>query len=105
MIKLEAGKPYDHMAASTMGRQRAADAAHLCLDALQNMDAEDVVMGSAVLFAALCKQLGLNPEELHGMASKVLRYEPNHRRTNDSVQSLLDFIRLRIKGDVNVTVS
>lgn len=98
-------RPFDYHRMTLLPRIKAADAAHAALDPLQQLSPEEMVMGSALLFATLTKRCGLDAGELYAMATRVLAAEPFHKRANDSLQSLQDFAGLRIKGEHNVSIS
>lgn len=98
-------RPFDYHTMTQLARQRAADAAHATLDGLQNLTPEEIVLGVAVLFAAVTRRSGLDPEDLYQMGLRVLKPEPLHRRANDSLQSLTDFVALRVKGERDVSIS
>lgn len=100
-----AERPFDYHTMTQLPRQSAADSAILALDAVQRLEPEAQMLGVAVLFAAMCHRVGVNPSDMHTMGSRVLRYEPLHRRANDSIQALQDYAGLRIKGDPNVSIA
>ncbi|WP_269929976.1 hypothetical protein [Aminobacter sp. HY435] len=79
-------------------RDAAARAAHLALFQLQDiMVPEEQVLGVGVLFAAMCLRCGLEPSALFGMGRKVLLApEDGDRPTDDSLQSLRDFLGARV---------
>lgn len=83
-------------------RERAAQVAHEALFPLQNLKPHEMVAGLGLLFATICHRVQIDPEEVHRLGLRILRDEPMHRQTNDSLQSLKDFAGLRIKGDRNV---
>lgn len=102
---IPASRPFDFHTMTQLPRQLAADAAHAALDGVQQRSPEEMVLGVALLFAAIAKRVGVDPAETYAMATRVLDYEPHHRRANDSLQSLQDFAGIRIKGDTNVSIS
>lgn len=97
-------RAFDYHRMTLMPRLDAADSAHRVLDVLQKRPPEEIVLGTAVLFAALCKRLRLSPSDIHNAGMRVLEAEPFHKRANDSLQSLQDFAGLRIAGE-DVSIS
>ncbi len=80
-------------------RRQAADAAQLALFGVQDERPEVMLLGVAVLFAALCSRCGLDPEEMHTMGRSVLMArEDFHKQTNDSLSALRSFAGLRVMG-------
>lgn len=86
-------------------RLKAAEAAFEALHPVQNLRPEPMVAGVAVLFAALCHRVGLEPQEVHSLGLKILYADDPFSRTNDILQSLRDFAGIRIKGDETVGFS
>jgi len=95
----------DRDALMLVNRDVAAACAHEALFPIQSMQPHEIVAGAAVLFAAICSRVGLDPEEVHGIGLRILREEDFHQKTNASLQSLRDFAGLRIKGDANVSIA
>lgn len=100
-----ASRPFDYHTMTSLDRQLAADAAHLALDGIQQKTPEEIMLGVAVLFAALTHRCQLDANDLYLMGRRVLVSEDFHRRANDSLQSLQDFAGIRIKGEHNVSIS
>ena len=98
-------RPLNKDILSMVHRTQSAHAAHAALDPLQNLQPEVMVMGAALLFAAIARRCQLDPADLHTMALKVLQAQPGHRRDNDSLQSLQDFAGIRILGEQTVSIS
>ena len=98
-------RPFDYQTLTQLRREKGIDAAQRALDGVQRDTPEEIVMGAAVLFAAICKQAMLNPHDLYAIGSKVITPDPFHRRANDSIQSLKDFVSLRVIGRKNVSIS
>ena len=98
-------RPFHYHTMTQLSRQQAADAALLALDAIQRLSPEEQMLGVATLFAALCGRVGVDAHDMHTMGQRVLQREPNHRRTNDALQSLQDYAALRIKGEAEVVIS
>lgn len=85
---------------SMVPRDRAAAAAHVALFQLQDRESpEEIMLGVATLFAALCMRCGLDPEAVHTMGRRVVM-EPTEgdAPTNGSVQVLKDFAGLKMMG-------
>lgn len=99
-------RPLSKDALTMVPRDRAAAAAHVALFQLQDLpNPEEIVLGVAVLFSALCMRCGLDPEAVHTMGRRVIM-EPTEgdAPTNGSVQVLKDFAGLKIMGQ-EVTIS
>lgn len=96
-------RPFDYHTMTNLNRMAALEAAVLCLDGLQRLTPEEIVMGTAVLYAGLCDRLGVDPHDLYTMGQKVMRPDPFFRRANSTAQSLSDTIRLRVGGDSRVS--
>lgn len=81
-------------------RSKAAQAAHLALFQLQDIpSSEEQVMGVAVLFATLCSRLGVDPQEMHTMAMRVLKApDEGATDTNNALRSLRDFAGIHLAG-------
>lgn len=96
-----AKSPFDRTRLSMVPRSEAADAAHLALFQLQDLPrTETMMLGVGVLFAAFCARTGMDPEELHRMASNVLRAkEEGDAPTSNSLQVLRDFAAIRVMGE------
>jgi hypothetical protein len=87
-------------------RWEAARCAHAALDPIQAELPEAMVMGSAVLFAAMVHRCMLDPHALYQMGLKVLQADMlGHKKTNDSLRSLQDFAGLRVMGEEGTTIS
>lgn len=95
---------FDKDALSMLARETAADAAHEALFPLQHRPPAEIVAGAAVLFAAICHRVGLDPQETHAVGMKMLRDQDHHRGANNSLQSLRDFAGIRIAGDRDVSI-
>lgn len=106
MTGMVTDKPLDRDRLSMVPRDRAAAAAHVALFQLQDRDSpEEIILGVATLFAALCMRCGVDPEAAHTMGRKVIM-EPaeGDAPTNGSVQVLKDFAATRMMGQ-EVSVS
>lgn len=93
-------RPLSRDRLSMVPRDRAAAAAHVALFQLQDRDSpEEIVLGVAVLFSALCMRCGLDPEALHTMGRRVIMEQSEgDAPTNGSVQVLKDFAGLKLMG-------
>lgn len=100
-----ASRPLDRDKLNMLDRQLAADIAFTALHPIQDKDPEEIVMGSAVLFAAICRRCSVDAGEMYAKATTVLREDPFHKRTNDALQSLQDFAALRVLGDADVGIA
>lgn len=98
-------KPLDRDKLFTIPRATAAEVAHEALFPVQNRQPHEMVAGAAVLFAAICNRVGIDPHDAHSFAMRLLKPEEFDKRTNDSLQSLRDFAGIHIKGDTNVSIS
>ncbi len=102
--------PLNADALAMVERWEAARCAHAALDPIQGELPEAMVMGAAVLFAALVRRCMLNPHSLYQMGNKVLEADQydnwtGHKKTNDSLRSLQDFAGLRIMGEKGTTIA
>lgn len=89
---------------SMVHRERAAHCAHAALNPIQGDRPEEIVMGIAVAFAAITKVAQLDPHALYQMGMKVLHADTHTgERTDKSLQSLQDFVGLRIIGRKETT--
>jgi hypothetical protein len=82
-------------------RSKAASAAHLALFQLQDIKSpEEQMLGVAVLFAAFCNRMQLDPQELHTMAMRVITApDEGAVDTNNNMQVLRDFAAIRLLGE------
>lgn len=89
-----------------VNRDHAARIAMKALDRVQTYDPVGMVMGSALLFAAMCERCGLDAGETYRMAQRILNNdEAFHQRANIQVQALKDFAGIRVMGDANVSIA
>lgn len=92
-------RPLDKLKLSQIARDKAASAAQLCLFQIQDMSPEEMMMGSAILFAVLANRAGIDPEELHTMASRLLcAPDEGDHVTSASLEALRDFGSIRVMG-------
>ena len=97
--KLATKTPLDKDKLYMVPRDEAVSLAHLTLFQLQTKTPEEIVMGASLLFATVCETCGLDPEDMFNMGKRVL-YSPDDgdRPTNNSLQSLKDFMGGRVLG-------
>ena len=100
-----AQRPFSSDRLAMVNRMAAVDAANLALSAVQDLPPEEMVAGIAILFAATMQRTQQDPFACHVMARRLMRDVEQFHRTNSAVQSLLDFVGLRVVGDPNVSIS
>ena len=105
MIQTKASRPLDRDKLSMVSRELAIQEAHRALDALQNNDPEVQLAAACVLFAAYSKRCQYHGHDGHNLGKRLLEDARFDRKTNASVQSMLDFMGLRVMGDANTTIS
>lgn len=98
-------EPFSRDRFMMLPRQLGAEAAYEVLHPIQSLSPEQMVMGVAILFAAVCSRIGLEPHEAYCTGLKVLHADDPMSRTNATLQSLRDFAGLRIAGDQSVSIS
>lgn len=91
-------RPLDKDKLSMIPREDAVTSAHLALDTLQRLTPEEMVAGMAVLYAAVCSRLMLDPHDMHTLGTRMLTHQAHHDKANKALQSLRDFAGLRIAG-------
>ncbi len=91
-------QPLDRDKLAMCPRDKAADAAQHALFGIQDLPPHEGMMGLAVLMAALCERMSLDPEELYHMGNRVLRDREFEPKANDSLQAIRDFAGLRYLG-------
>ena len=91
-------RPLDRDKLSMVPREAGIEAAYEALFPIQDRAPEPMMAGVAVLFAAICNRTGTDPEDMHRLGMKLLRYQEGSLKTNNAVQSLRDFAGLRIAG-------
>lgn len=80
-------------------RRGACRVAHEALHPIQETTPEELVMGVAVLFTALCRRCGVDPSEAHATAVRMLDLPAEGDRGVDThIQVLRDFIGARVMG-------
>jgi len=99
------GRPLDTDKLAMVPRLKAIDAAHLALDGMQrdDMSPEIIVVGVALAFQQTMDRLGLDPYTMLQMARRVARPEEGHKRANDSLLSLRDWLAIHVKGERGVS--
>lgn len=94
-----ASRKLDRDKLSMVPRWDAARAAMTALDRLQDMTPEEVLLGTATLFAAMCRRCGIEPSAAHGMGMKVLEAPwEGDKQTDTTLQVLRDFAGVRLMG-------
>ena len=91
-------QPLDRDALHMVSRDRTVKNAHATLRPLNALSPEDMVGAIAVVFAAVCSRVGLDPEDAHRLGAKLLKDQQHHDKTNKALQSMRDFAGLRIAG-------
>lgn len=98
-------RPLDTDKLAMVSRLKAIDAAHLALDGLQRDDIgpEEIVAGVALAFQQTADRLGLDPYSMLQMARRLARPVEGHKRANDSLTSLRDWLAIHVKGERGVS--
>jgi hypothetical protein len=91
-------RPFDYHTMTQLPRLKAVDSAHRALDGVQRDTPEEMMLGVAVLFAALCQRCQVSPHEMHQMGLRVIAYSPFDKTANRSLEALRDFAGLRVLG-------
>lgn len=96
---MQLGPKFDYHRMAMVPRNRVIDAANHAMFPLQDQSAEEAVLGVATLFAALCRNLRLDPQMVHTMACRVLD-EPveGDFTTSNNLQALMDLVAIRMDG-------
>lgn len=105
MIQTKASRPLDRDKLAMVSRETAIMEAHRALDALQNNDPEVQLAAACVLFAAYTKRCQYHGFDAHNLGKRLLEDAQYDRKTNASVQSMLDFMGLRVMGDQTTSIS
>lgn len=80
-------------------RQEAARVAMAALSSLQDERPETIVLGAAVLFAAMCSRCGVDARDVHEMAKRVINSPMfGDRSTDATLEVLRDFAGARVMG-------
>lgn len=87
-------RPFDFDRMGMLPRAEVAHAALLTMHQLQvREDPEEIVLGIATCFAAICQRARVDPAEVYAMAVKVLDAEGDGDHvTSNALQSLKDFV-------------
>lgn len=104
-IAKPAERPLDRDRLSMVNRDQAVLAAQSALDGVQRFTPEQMVAGVSILFAAVCRRCGLDPQTEHKRGMRLLAPIPGHDKDNKSLQSLQDFAGIRIMGEEEVSIS
>lgn len=83
---------------SMASRNQLSEITFKLLDRVQNEQPELQVFSAAILFAAICQRLRINPGEMHDKALKVLNPEPFDRSGNERFRALLEYARSELYG-------
>lgn len=92
----------DRDALMMVSRDTASEAAFTLLDSISRMEPHVAVAGLAVAFAAFAERVGMAPDEIHAVGSKVLRSQipyGAHSMGSHRLDALQDFAKLRIRSD------
>lgn len=93
------GRPLDRDRLNMVPRKAAAEVAMLLLQPIEQQPPEAALLGTATLFAALCRRCGVDPSGLHEKGLRVLDApEEGDRNTDSIVQVLRDFAGARFMG-------
>lgn len=100
-------RPIDRDKLAMVPRSEAAHSAHLTLFQLQSREnPEEIVLGVATAFAALCLRCNLDAGEMFNMGKRVLNAKPEGDHvTDNSLQSLQDFVSGRLMAHKGVTIA
>lgn len=103
---LEASTPFDLDRLHMLPLSGIADATMATLHPIQTLSPEEQMAGAAVLFATVCKRVGVSGQDMWEFAERVLTYppKPEDRVAQNTMRAIRDFAGLRIKGDERVTV-
>lgn len=96
--------PFSRDRLSLVSRDAAAEAAFRALTKNQEQRPEVQVAAVAVLFAAWCSRLGIDPHDLWGIGRRMVTPEEFHRKGNIHMETIRDFAGIRLAGDERVDV-
>jgi hypothetical protein len=96
--------PFSRDRLSLVSRDLSAEGAMRMLDVIQTHRPEVQVAGAALLFAAWCHRLGLDPHDLWQQGMKMMKPQPGHHKGNINVEVLRDFAGIRLAGDERVDI-
>lgn len=102
----EASRPFDADRMAMLPIHKVADAALHVLNPMQELSPEEQVAGAAVLFATVCKRVGVTGAGMWDFAERVLNapIKAETAQGQNTLQALKDFAGLRIAGDERVSV-
>lgn len=102
----EASRPFSEDRMKMLPLHTVADAALLVLHPMQEMSPEEQVAGAAVLFATVCKRVGVSGQGMWDFAERVLNapIKAETRQGQNTLMALRDFAGLRIAGDDGVSI-
>jgi hypothetical protein len=96
--------PFSRDRLKLVSRDLSAEGAMAMLDRVQTHRPEVQVAAVAVLFAAWCRRLGLDPHDLWLQGTRMMRPEPGHQKANIHLEVLRDFAGIRLAGDERVDI-
>jgi hypothetical protein len=85
-------------------RDEAMKAAFAVLSRNQDEVPELQVAAMAILFAAWCRRLKLEPSAMHLLGLRLIEPEAFHQKGNIHAETIRDFAGMRIAGDERVDV-
>ena len=97
-IGTSTSRPLDKDKLYQYPRDAAIRCAHQALRPISTMEPEPMMAGVAVLFALVCSRVGVDPQDMHMMALRMMRHQEHHDKENKLLQSLRDFAGMRIAG-------
>jgi len=96
-------RPFNKDRLMLLNRDRAMNMAMAILDRTQQeTDPEVAFAGQAIMFAAWCKRLNMDPHEAHTIALKMLAPEQFRQKGNIIGEVIRDFAGIRLVGDRRV---
>lgn len=70
------------------------------LDPIQNERGEEILAGTAVAFYLMCERYSASPQDLYEYGRRVVASpNPHHKKGNDLLESLRDFLAQRVRKD------
>lgn len=97
---LKATRPLSYDKINMVPRGTAATLAHEALFPLQDKRPEEMLMGVATLFAAMCRRCRVDPKDLHEKGLRVLDAPwDGDRNTDAQVQVLRDLVGAKVMGE------
>jgi hypothetical protein len=92
-------RPFSKDRLHMVSRDDAMKSAMGLLDRIQNEEPEVALAGTAIMFAAFVRRLGLSPAETHELGKRILAPEAFHQKSNITGEVLRDFAGIRLAGD------